>query len=200
LSSGFISSADQILPYFVVNEMPVGFAGLLIAGIVAASMSSMSSGLNSATTVTLIDLYEQYSKRKPEDKEKVRLAKAMTIFFGIVVTMVAFVAGRFGSLIEAPVRIFGLLGGPLLGLFLLGMLSKRANAPGAISGWIIGTIVTIIMAFGTHISFLWYAISGMLVSYIVGLVISYMGTKPEKAKIQGLTWTTRYETEKEPVA
>jgi sodium-coupled monocarboxylate transporter 8/12 len=199
LSLGLISSADQILPYFVVNEMPVGFAGLLIAGIVAASMSSMSSGLNSATTVSLIDLAEQYSKKQIGEKRKVQLAKILTVVFGIIVTLVAFVAGRFGSLIEAPVRIFGLLGGPLLGLFLLGMLSRRANAPGAISGWITGTIATIILAFATHISFLWYAISGMLVSFIVGLVISYMGPNPENSRIQGLTWTTRYETEKEPV-
>lgn len=199
LASGLISSADQILPYFVVNEMPVGFAGLLIAGIVAASMSSMSSGLNSATTVSLIDLAGQYSKKQMNEKKKVQLAKAITVIFGIIVTLVAFVAGRFGSLIEAPVRIFGLLGGPLLGLFLLGMLSKRANAQGAITGWVTGTIATIVIAFATRVSFLWFAISGLLVCFIVGWIISIMGKRPGENKIQGLTWTTRYEGENDPV-
>jgi len=88
-----------------------------------------------------------------------------------------------------------LLGGPLLGLFLLGMLSKRANARGAIIGWITGTIATILLVFSTEVSFLWYSISGLIVCYIVGWVISLMGAKPENNKIQGFTWKTRYETE-----
>jgi Na+/proline symporter len=192
-----IVSADQILPYFVVNEMPAGFAGVLIAAIVAASMSSMSSGINSVTTVALVDLYGQYSKKELGERKKVSIARMITVVFGIVVTLIAFSAKRFGTLIEAPVRIFGLLGGPLLGLFLLGMLCERANSRGAITGWIFGTIMTMFVVFATDFTFLWYAITGAVSTYITGWAVSFIWPKPPVEKIQGFTWRSRFETENE---
>ncbi|NGM62471.1 sodium/solute symporter [Sphingobacterium sp. SGG-5] len=195
VSSGALLNVDQILPYFVVNEMPKGFAGLIIAGIAAASMSSISSGVNSMTTVSLVDLIAPYSKQDIDEDKKVRYARIMTIIYGIVITLIAFSAGRFGSLLEAPVRIFGMLGGPLLGLFLLGMLSQRANAQGAIIGWLSGTLVTIAVVFATDISFLWYALIGVISCYVIGLVFSFLWPKPMKDKTQGFVWKSRFESE-----
>jgi SSS family transporter len=193
VASGVLLNPDQILPYFVVNELPVGFAGVIIAGIVAASMSSIASGINSMTTVSLVDLYGQYSKHETSEKQKVKYSRGMTFVFGIVITMVAFSAGRFGSLIEAPVRIFGLFGGPLLGLFLLGILSERANARGAIIGWISGTIVTMFVVFFTDISFLWYAFTGAITCLVTGWLLSFLWPAPRAIKTRGFTWNSRYE-------
>ncbi len=194
ISSGALLSADQILPYFVVNEMPKGFAGLIIAGIAAASMSSISSGVNSMTTVSLVDLVGQYSKQELDEAKKLKYARIMTIIYGAVITLVAFSAGRFGSLLEAPVRIFGLLGGPLLGLFLLGMLSERANSQGATIGWLLGTLVTLAVVFATDISFLWYAIIGLVSCFAIGWFCSFFWPKPEESKKQGFIWKSRFET------
>lgn len=194
LVSGALLNADQILPYFVVNEMPRGFAGLLIAGIVAASMSCISSGINSMSTVSLVDFYGQFSKHETSEKQKVKYSRMMTVVFGLAITMVAFSASRFGSLIEAPVRIFGLLGGPLLGLFLLGMLSERANAKGAIIGWIAGTGTAMLVAFATNTSFLWFAITGAISCFVIGWLGSFLWPAPEKNKTQGFTWNSRFES------
>ncbi|MBD1422333.1 sodium:solute symporter family transporter [Sphingobacterium chuzhouense] len=194
VSSGAVRNVDQILPYFVVNEMPKGFAGLIIAGIAAASMSSISSGVNSMTTVSLVDLIEPYAKRETDEKKKVRYARTLTVVYGIVITLVAFSAGRFGSLLEAPVRIFGLLGGPLLGLFLLGMLSARANAQGATIGWLSSTLITLVVVFATDISFLWYAVIGLVTCYVIGWCFSYLWPKPSDDKTTGFVWKSRFET------
>jgi len=145
------------------------------------------------TTVSLVDLYSQYSKRETSEKQKVKYSRIMTFVFGCVITLVAFSAGRFGSLIEAPVRIFGLLGGPLLGLFLLGMLSERANSKGAIIGWISGTIAAMSVAFFTDISFLWYAFTGVMICLITGWSVSFLWSAPEGKKIKGFTWGSRFE-------
>src|SRR5690606_15523529 len=197
VSSGALINVDQILPYFVVNEMPTGFAGLIIAGIAAASMSSISSGVNSMTTMSLVDLIGPYSKRDIDEDKKVRYARIMTVVYGIAITLIAFSAGRFGTLLEAPVRIFGMLGGPLLGLFLLGMLSPRANAQGAIIGWLAGTAVTMTVVFATDISFLWYALIGAVSCYAIGWVFSLLWPAPEKHKTAGFVWGSRFERENE---
>jgi SSS family transporter len=193
LASGAITKADQILPYFVVNELPRGFQGLLIAGIIAASMSVISSALNSMTTVSLVDLYGQFSKKELNEEKKVKYARTMSFAFGIIVTLLAFSAGRFGSLIEAPVKIFGMLGGAMLGLFLLGMLTERANAQGAIIGWITGTVATSILVFCTDVSFLWYSFTGSIVAFVVGWSCSFLWPDQDISKKKGLTWKSRYD-------
>lgn len=194
VSSGTLLNVDQILPYFVVNEMPKGFAGLIIAGIAAASMSSISSGVNSMTTVSLVDLIQPYTKQEPTERQKMNYARILTITYGIVITLVAFAAGRFGSLLEAPVRIFGLLGGPLLGLFLLGILSARANHQGATIGWLVSTAITLVAVFATDISFLWYAVIGSISCFIIGWICSFFWTSPGQHKTQGYIWESRFES------
>lgn len=197
VSSGALINVDQILPYFVVNEMPKGFAGLIIAGIAAASMSSISSGVNSMTTVSLVDLVGPYTKQELDERKKMRYARIMTVVYGITITIIAFSAGRFGSLLEAPVRIFGLLGGPLLGLFLLGMLSARANAQGAIIGWLSSTLITLLVVFATDISFLWYALIGLITCYAIGWGFSLLWPRPSQNKTQGFVWKSRFDTNDE---
>ncbi len=192
LAAGEISKADQILPYFVVNELPSPLPGLLIAGIFAATMSTISSGINSLTTVTLTDFVKRLWKPQIEEAEQLRLARKLTLGFGVLTVALAFAAGRFGSLIEVPVKLFGLIGGPLLGLFLLGMLTRRANAPGALVGWIAGAVATISVAASTETTFLWYPIVGSVTTFVVGFVASHFWPPKDDAALKGLSWNTRY--------
>ena len=192
LAAGKISKADQILPYFVVNELPSPLPGLLIAGIFAATMSTISSGINSLTTVTLTDFVKRLWKPQISEAEQLRLARKLTLGFGVLTVALAFAAGRFGSLIEVPVKLFGLIGGPLLGLFLLGMLTRRANAPGALVGWITGAVVTISVAASTETSFLWYPILGSVSTFVTGWFASHLWPPKADAALRGLTWSTRY--------
>ncbi len=172
VAAGRVQSVDQILPYFVVTELPAGMPGLLISAIFAASMSTVSSGINALTTTTLVDFAQRLWGLKADDERQLTWARWLTVFYGALVMGLAFVVERLGSLLEASNKAIGLAGGPLLGLFLLGMLSKTANARGAFAGWAAGFLALIPVAFFSDISFLWYALIGTVVTFGVGQIFS----------------------------
>lgn len=192
LASGLITKPDQILPYFVVNELPRGMPGLLIVAIFSASMGGVSSGINALTTATLVDFYQRLWRPNTDPAHQLRLARGLTVMYGVIVLMLAFVISRLGSLLEASNTVIGLAGGPLLGLFLLGMLSRRANAKGAVIGWIAGVIVLLVVCSSTKISFLWFAMIGCLTTIIIGRIVSLFTAPPSAKQIEGLTFESRY--------
>ena len=121
--------ADQILPYFVVTELPAGFSGLLIAAIYAASMSTISAGINSLTSASLIDFYQRlWPQPDLSERTQLKLARRLTLVYGALVIAFAFLVQHLGTLLEASNSVIGLVGGPLLGLFFLGMLFRRVTA------------------------------------------------------------------------
>jgi sodium-coupled monocarboxylate transporter 8/12 len=187
LVAGKITKADQILPYFVVNELPRGLPGLFIAAIYAASMSTISAGINSLTSASLVDFYQRLW-RKPDlsERSQLTIARWLTLGYGSLVIVLAFLVQRLGTLLEATNKVIGLVGGPLLGLFFLGILTKRATARGALVGWAAGLAMTLWICFGTKVSFLWYAMSGSLTTVLVGGLMSLFDPPPERAKTQGL--------------
>jgi SSS family transporter len=190
MASGAITSMDQILPYFVINELPAGMPGLLIGAVYAASMSTISAGLNSMTTATIIDFYYRLSPSaaKATDVKQLRLAKALTLMYGVLVIVIAFQVDKLGTMLEASNKIIGLVGGPLLGLFLLGMLSRRANTPGAVAGWVAGIAILIPVCFYSQISFLWYTLIGLLVTLVIGWCVSWLFPPPTAKNLESLVW------------
>ncbi len=192
LKAGLISKSDQILPFFVINELPIGIPGLLIAAIYAASMSTISAGLNSLSSVTIVDFYQRLCQKSVVDESlQLRFARRLTFGYGVLVILLAFVVERFGSLLEASASIFGLMGGPLLGLFLLGMLSRRANAVGASLGWLLGLGVLLPIYLSTKISFLWFTMIGCVVTMAAGWCLSFFLPAPKSQQLQGLVWNAR---------
>jgi len=199
LSAGKINRPDQILPYFVVTELPRGFPGLFIAAIYAASMSTISAGINSLTSASLIDFYQRLW-RNPDLSEhhQIRLARRLTLMYGVLVIVLAFFVKHLGTLLEASNSVISLVGGPLLGLFFLGVLVRRATARGALAGWIAGVAVLIPVCFATRTSFLWFAMIGCLVTMAVGSLVSLLEPAPSRDQVDGLTWSTRKAPEAEP--
>lgn len=192
LAAGKITKADQILPYFVVNELPHGFPGLFIAAIYAASMSTISAGINSLTSASLVDFYQRLWRRPDlSERNQLKIARWLTLAYGALVIALAFLVHRLGTLLEATNKVIGLVGGPLVGLFLLGILTKRATARGALIGWIAGLLVTLWVCFGTNVSFLWYAMIGCLTAMGVGLFASMFEPAPDRKHLAGLTWSER---------
>ena len=122
LAAGQITRVDQILPYFVITQLPAGLPGLLIAAIYSGTMSATSSGLNALTTATLVDFRQRLSHKPSSEPQQLRLARYITIGYGALVIGLAFGVSKLGALIEASNKAIGLVGGPVLGLFLLGML------------------------------------------------------------------------------
>ena len=109
----------------------------------------------------------------------------------MLVIALAFLVHRLGTLLEATNKVIGLVGGPLVGLFLLGILVKRATARGALIGWVAGLLVTLWVCFGTEVSFLWYAMTGCMTTMGVGYIVSLFEPAPEPAKLKGLVWSDR---------
>lgn len=182
LAAKHIQKEDQILPYFVVNELPTGLAGVLIAAIFAASMSTISAGINSLTSAVLCDFYQTLVKpdRLTEENLLAR-SKWYTLFFGILVTGLAFLISMMeGNLVDSVNRIIGLVGGPMLGLFMLGIFTKKATTRGALIGSVIGFTVTLyINVFERKsVNFLWYTMIGTIVTMVVGLLTSGRSARP----------------------
>lgn len=197
LAAGLVGRADQVLPFFVVTQLPLGLPGLMIAAIFAASMSTVSSGINSLTLATLHDFFQRLSpKSNLDDRSMVRVARLTTLLYGILITSLAFgISALKTNLNETVGVIVGLTGGPLLGIFLLAMLTRRANTRGALLGCLAGFAVSLFFAFYKSpaspgavptplISFIWLATVGSGATIIVGLLVS-RSTVPSTTVPQG---------------
>jgi SSS family transporter len=192
LAAGQITKADQILPYFVVNELPAGFPGIFIAAIFAASMSTVSAGINSLTSASLVDFYQRLW-RKPDvsERNQLKIARWLTFAYGAVVIVLALLVQHLGTLLEATNKVISLVGGPLVGLFFLGILVRRATGRGALIGWLAGLLVLLPICFATKISFLWYAMIGCFTTLTIGYLVSLLEPAPTTQRLAGLTWSTR---------
>lgn len=190
LAAGLIKKPDQILPYFVVNELRWGLPGLLIAAIFGATMSATSSGINALTTATLVDFHQRYwHKSSNAEGVKLSLARWLTLGYGTLVIILAFVVGKLGSLLEVSNTFIGMVGGPLLGIFFLGILVKRANTAGTVIGWLAGvsTLVPICFfkesGFWANTSFLWYGVIGCVVTVVIGSLASLLFPAPSPGSL-----------------
>ncbi len=161
---------NQVFIRFVIDELPIGFRGFLIAALFAAAMSTISSVLNSLTTVTLSDFYNRFR----EKEASVKLARGVTLAIGIFSTLLACMGGLLGNLLEAATSIINFFGGALVGVFLLGMLSKRVGPKGALVGFLVGFATVIFVASFTEVSFMWYSAIGGLTTLLVGNVVSML--------------------------
>lgn len=140
---GLKDIGDKVLPHFIVNKLPIGMAGLLIAAIFAAAMSSIDTSLNSSASLVLCDLFQRYSPSELSEKKSMTILYAATLGFGAVGTAAALAiyAYKAKSILDLWWDLEGIFAGGMLGLFLLGMVSKRAQNPQAIIAGIVGVLV-----------------------------------------------------------
>ncbi len=158
---------DRIFPTFIVQEMPPGAAGLLLAAILAAAMSTMSSAMNSLSSSLIVDFY---LRRKPQAEEQTRLrvSRSATLLWAAVLFVLALLSRRGGYLVEVGLSIASVAYGALLGVFLLGVLTKRANERGAVVGMACGFAVEMYVWLGTKVPWTWYVVIGTVVTFAVG--------------------------------
>ena len=135
------TKSDGIFPFFIVNELPVGITGLLIASIFAAGMSTISTSYNSAATVFLTDYYQRFFKKTASDKEAMRVLYIASAVISVCGILIAIGMINVKSALDAWWKLASIFSGGMLGLFLLGVFSKYKNTIGAIVGVIVGLVV-----------------------------------------------------------
>ena len=169
-------SLDRVFPTFIVDHMPHGISGLLIAAILAAAMSNLSAALNSLSSTTMMDFYLRFL---PQTSERARLAlsRGATIVWGVVLFGLALLSRRSRAVLETGLSIASVAYGGLLGVFLLGLLTKRATQTGAIAGMLCGLAVNIYIWEWTHIAWTWYVTIGACTTFSVGYLVSRLAGK-----------------------
>jgi solute:Na+ symporter, SSS family len=179
--SSTFGRADRIYPTFIVGRMPHGIAGLLIAAILAAAMSNLSAALNSLSSSSIMDLYVRF-RPAISDGSRLRLARLATLVWALVLFALALLAlHRVGRVVEVGLQIASVAYGALLGVFLLGVLTKRANQPGAMIGMSFGFATELYLWQWSSVAFTWWVAIGTCVTFAVGYAASLMWKDPSRA-------------------
>jgi SSS family transporter len=168
------NDVNYVFPTFILQNMPIGIIGLLIAAIFAAAMSSISSELNALATATTIDFYRRLFSPEGTDPHLILVGRLATFGWGIFACIVAIFATDLGSLIEVVNRFGSFFYGSLLGVFVLAFAVRRANARGAFAGLLFGISSVWIASWYTNIEFLWFNVIGCIVTVIAGYLVSLM--------------------------
>ncbi len=170
--SASFGKADRIYPTFIVNQMPHGISGLLIAAILAAAMSNLSAALNSLSSTSIIDFYLRRHAGMDE-RNRVKASRIATFMWAVILFALALLSlHRVGRVIEVGLQIASVAYGALLGVFLLGVLTRRANQNGAMVGMLCGFLVELYIWLGTRVPWTWYVAIGTVVTFTVGYAAS----------------------------
>jgi SSS family solute:Na+ symporter len=175
------AGADQLLPRFIVIGLPQGISGLVVAGLLAAAMSSLSSGVNSSSSVITVDFIERFSRNKFTDRAQVRIARIVSVVVGVVVVSLSMLLARstFGNLFEIAYKVVNFFTAPLFGLFFMAFFVRWATSLGTFAGAAAGLAV----CFGINywealtdtprtIGFIWATPLSLISQIIVGCVVS----------------------------
>ncbi len=184
---------NMVLPHFVRHVLPSGMAGLVFAGLFAATMSVFSSGLNSLSTATCMDFIKRLRETSPDSKEvTLSGARWITLAWGVAVTVAAIgvYLAKMGPLLQVAAAIIGFFSGPMLGMFLLGIFTRRASSISAIVGAVFGFGCAVYL--WQDVSFIWYAVTGCVPTVIVGYALSFVVPQDPFDELDSMTLWGRY--------
>lgn len=142
---------DKVMPHFMVNKIPVGLVGLIVSAILSAAMSTISSGMNASATVFTVDIFKRYFKPDLTDKQNLRTLHIATVIFGLMGMGTGLAMIGVKSLLDIWWELSGIFAGGMLGLFLLGMISRKAKNTEAFTATLIGIAVILWMTFSNFI-------------------------------------------------
>ncbi len=206
-------AGEELLPYFIANELPIGAAGLIIAALLAASMSSIDSGLNSICSLLVVDMHERFGwganllarlrgkqAKDLDDTDRLWIAQPLTVIVGVGATVAALLVAQLGQVFTVMIDVANTFGAPLLGIFLLGILTRRATSQGIRLGMIAGSIITIGMVFAGRFpegvwfwpftwrpNSIWTVSIGTTLTCLLGYLLSLViGQSKSKAELRGL--------------
>lgn len=203
ITQSSVNDTNYILPYFILNEIPIGIIGLIVAGIFAAALSSIDSELNALSTVFIVDWYKRLNPKEKDEAWYLKSSRVATIFWGLLATLAALALGETRSIIELVNKIGSYFYGSILGVFVLLLWAKRANGAGALTGLLSGMGAvflfdrlydnpetgmyqfilpwnTVPEGFQKTVEYLWLNPLGTAVVVAVGLLVSTLWNKVKK--------------------
>jgi Na+/proline symporter len=166
---------DRLYPEFVWNFLPPVISGIVVAAIIAAAMANIAAALNSLAATTIMDLLVPLAgdRKKPEE-HYLRISRLATLFWGAVLLAIAIMARHWGSVLEAGLAIASIPLGALLGVFSLGVLTRRVSETAAIGGMLAGLVMILFVRFGTGIAWTWYVVIGTLTTFLAGWALGLL--------------------------
>jgi Na+/proline symporter len=174
-----VNDTNYIFLTFVTRHLPAGLVGLVLAVIFGATMSAISSEMNSLATVSMVDIYKRHVRKTASDHHYLNASRAMTVFWGVYAVITAQFAKRQGSLVETVNLLGSFFYGAMLGAFVLAFFFPRVGGRGAFYGVLAGEAAVIACyVFQVKVAFLWYNAIGCLVVVATGLLISQMERAP----------------------
>lgn len=185
-------TSNEIMISFILNEMPVGAIGLIVAGVFAAAMSSVDSLLNSMTAVFTKDVYEPLTRKKEEASLKVSMI--ISVVIGIVMIFVVLIGfnGTIKSVLDVVGGYISYFAGPAAGAFILAMFTYRANDKGVASGFVIGLISGYMIAVKCHLNWLWNPFVGAIITIVFGYLLSLVCKEKDNGdKLEYTVWGMR---------
>lgn len=173
-------AADKIFPHFIVSELPEGLTGLLLAALLAAAMSSVDTSMNSSATILMTDVYTRFVNKGASDGQQLRFLRMTTLALGVLGTGTALLMISIKSALDVWWSLAGIFSGGMLGLFLLGALSRRARSPQAVIAMVSGLLVIVWAVFSPGWDVAWAnplhtfmtAVVGTMVLFGVGILVS----------------------------
>ena len=174
-----VNDVNHIFPSYVVSELRGGLAGLVIAVIFAAAMSTLAAELNSLATATMVDFYKRFVHADGTSARDLLVSRAFTAFWGLFACAVALKAGQLGSAIVVVNKFGSYFYGSILGVFGLAVLTPRATARGAFYGLFAGMAAVFLVSWLTPVAFLWYNVVGAVTVFAVGHLITAVAPGPK---------------------
>jgi len=161
---------DHLLPHFIAHQFPPGLAGLLVAAILAASMSSLSAGISAVTTALFNDFLPTARKSGEAGGQGLWRARGLSLAVGLAGTAFASLVGKLGTIMEIAVRLIDGFSGPLLAIFLVGIFTRRVGPTPVLIAAPVGIALTACANFFSPVSFMWYPVIGCLSTLLLTVV------------------------------
>lgn len=188
-------ATDKLVPYFMSLAFPAGAVGLVIAAIMAASLSSIDSAINSCTSVFVVDLYHRVWRGESVGaatpvaaRAQVRVSRIATLIFGALGTTLACNVSRIGSLLEINAKVVNAFTGPLFGIFLLAMFNRRSGSMAALVAGSAGAFTAYYVAYHSTIGFMWPSTFGLVATLVIGWAMAVTLPMPVGDPRRALTW------------
>jgi SSS family transporter len=170
--------SDEVFPYFIINVIPTGLKGLIIAGLFAAALSTLAGSISSLSSATVLDILVPYFKKFDDDKKKLFASRLITIIWALLLILVAFLFMESSqAVVEIALSIASFTYGGLLGTFLLGILNKKASQEDALAGFVAGIFLMITVISLKLTAWTWFTLIGVTATLIIGSFLASLQKK-----------------------